>query len=457
MIALEAPRLAGAGAALIAYAVLCARAWAAHRRSSLAAGDESGVAVLVGFASQTGFAQSLAEEAARAIEAAGVSVRVQALDAITSDGLAACAHALFIVSTCGEGNAPDNAARFADSEMAASRALPDLRYGVLALGDRSYTRYCAFGRNLDQWLSGCGAKPLFPRIDLNGADADALEAWRHHVAQLAGLAEPCRAADAPLQDWRLRTSRCINPGSAGAALHLVELEAVHRSERGIDATALPPWQSGDLLEIRPHSDVATPRLYSIASLPDDGHVQLLVRSVRTADGSPGRMSGLLNAPDAAGRIFTARIRAHLNFRLGSNVARPLILIGNGTGLAGLIAHLRHRARQGDGRNWLIFGERNAAQDNHFGPELDAFERAGLLARCDRVFSRDHATPGEYVQHRLARASATLREWVAGGAAIYVCGSATGMGHGVHQTLIDLLGVDTVARLRHEGRYRRDIY
>lgn len=456
MIALEAPRLAGAGVALIAYAALCARAWRIHRGRASPVADASGAAVLVAFASQTGFAQSLAEETARAIEAAGVSVCLQPLDAIDADRLAACAYALFIVSTCGEGNAPDNAARFADRSMATPLALPDLRYGVLALGDRTYTHYCAFGRDLDQWLGDCGAKPLFPRIDLNGADGDALEAWRHRVARLAGIAEPYRAAEATLSDWRLRDSRRLNPGSAGAAVHLVEFEALPPADRHIGA-ALPAWQPGDLLEVHPPPDITTPRLYSIASLPEDGRVQLLVRSVQSADGSPGRMSGLLNDPAAAGRIFRGRIRPHHNFRLDDNAARPLILIGNGTGLAGLIAHLRHRCRRGDGRNWLIFGERNAAHDDHFGPELDAFERAGLLARRDRVFSRDHETPGEYVQHRLARAGATLREWIAGGAAIYVCGSATGMGPAVHQVLIDILGDDAVTELRHAGRYRRDVY
>lgn len=453
MIALEAPRLAAAGVALVAYAALCARAWTAHRRRLHIAAADTRNDVLIAFASQTGFAQTLAEEAARAIDAAGLGVHMQALDTLTPDRLRASSHALFIVSTCGEGDAPDNAARFVDRVMTASPALPGLGYGLLALGDRSYPRFCAFGQRLDQWLSGCGAQPLFPCIELNGADSDGLQAWRHRIAQLAGAAEPCPSTETRLHHWRLRSSRHLNAGSVGAAVHLVELEAA----MGADNIPMPAWESGDLLELYPPFDATRPRLYSIASLPEDGHVRLLVRSVHTASGSPGLMSGLLNSPDAAGRILRGRVRAHPNFRLDTNASRPLILIGNGTGLAGLIAHLRHRVRMGDGRNWLIFGERHAAHDDHFGPELDAFEIGGLLARCDRVFSRDRSTAGEYVQHRLVRARVSVREWVAGGAAIYVCGSAAGMGPAAHQALIDILGEHTLSALKREGRYRRDLY
>ena len=39
-----------------------------------------------------------------------------------------------------------------------------------------------------------------------------------------------------------------------------------------------------------------------------------------------------------------RLRAHSGFRIADNVQRPLILIGNGTGLAGLRAHLQASAR-----------------------------------------------------------------------------------------------------------------
>ena len=51
--------------------------------------------------------------------------------------------------------------------MSQTLALPDLRFAVLALGDRSYRDYCAFGRALDVWLQRCAARPLFERIEVD--------------------------------------------------------------------------------------------------------------------------------------------------------------------------------------------------------------------------------------------------------------------------------------------------
>ena len=40
----------------------------------------------------------------------------------------------------------------------------------------------------------------------------------------------------------------------------------------------------------------------------------------------------------------------------------MILIGAGTGMAGLRAHLLDRQTRGVGDAWLLFGERSAAHD-----------------------------------------------------------------------------------------------
>jgi len=63
----------------------------------------------------------------------------------------------------------------------------------------------------------------------------------------------------------------------------------------------------------------------------------------------------------------------------------------------------------------------------------------------------------YVQDRLAQAADTLREWVQGGAAIYVCGSLQGMAQGVDDTLRAVLGAEQMEQLVRSGRYRRDVY
>jgi sulfite reductase (NADPH) flavoprotein alpha-component len=190
-------------------------------------------------------------------------------------------------------------------------------------------------------------------------------------------------------------------------------------------------------------------------------VHLLVRLEQRADGTTGLASGWLTRQLDPGATVRARLRAHSQFRLEQNASRDLILIGNGTGIAGLRAHLKQRAHERAAgseprRHWLIFGERQAAHDALYAEDLSAWQASGLLTELDLVYSRDGQ--GErYVQQRLQARAAQLREWVEAGAAIYVCGSLEGMAEGVAAVLRAELGEEQLARLQHEGRYRRDVY
>lgn len=118
--------------------------------------------------------------------------------------------------------------------------------------------------------------------------------------------------------------------------------------------------------------------------------------------------------------------------------------------------MRARALAGQGRNWLLFGERNRACDFFCGDELQAALAAGELQHLDLAFSRDQADK-RYVQDVLREQRARLRAWLAEGAAIYVCGSLQGMAGGVDKVLRELLGDEAVVTLIEEGRYRRDVY
>ena len=131
-------------------------------------------------------------------------------------------------------------------------------------------------------------------------------------------------------------------------------------------------------------------------------------------------------------------------------------MGNGSGLAGLLSHIRARVQQGCGDQWLLFGERSPQHDALYGEQLQTWLVQGHLASLDRAWSR-HATQSLYVQQLLNREAEEVVRWVERGAAIYVCGSLNGMGQGVHLTLQAILGEAKVDELLGSGRYRRDVY
>jgi len=444
---IDSVRLGGALALSGGYLAMCAAIWrarvSARRTVSTVAADW-----LVVYASQTGSAEYLAERSAELLSTGGLSARAVCISNLDAGALANASRVLFIASTYGEGDAPDTAARFAGQVMGGTPDLRHLHYAVLALGDRTYTNYCGFGIALDGWLAAHGATPLFARIDVDRGNAEALAEWQHHVGRLAGTSDAPDWEAPGYGDWRILERVLLNQGSAGAPLYRLVLTP-------LDA-ALPAWEAGDLAQVSAPLDPEHPREYSIASVTSEGHLALLVRLQRREDGSLGAASGWLCETASETDVIQLRLRAHQRFRLNDNAARPLIAIGNGSGLAGLRALIKSRIDAGHGDNWLLFGERNAAHDYLCRDELQGWLAAGKLARLDLAFSRDQAS-ARYVQHLVREQAVELRGWLERGAAIYVCGSLQGMAGGVHEALIDVLSAEKVDALTADGRYRRDVY
>jgi sulfite reductase (NADPH) flavoprotein alpha-component len=399
---------------------------------------------LIGFASQSGFAEQLAWQTAGQLQAAGLPVRVQRLADVTEHDLHQSQNALFVVSTFGDGQAPDSARGFERSVLGRPLSLGSLNYAVLALGDRQYQNFCGFATRLHDWLAERGGSSLFAPVQVDSGDATSLQDWHRQLGALTG-SQPDEAWQAPVfERWTLSQRELLNPGSSGSKVYLL----------GLIPPAARTWSAGDLVEVLPR-DEAAPREYSIASIPEDGSLQLIVRQEIHADGSLGLGSGLLTEHALLGSSINLRLRRNSSFHLPSEPL-PMILLGNGTGLAGLRSLLKARVAQGLQRNWLLFGERNAAHDFYCQEELERWLASGDLARLDLAFSRDQAQK-IYVQDRLRDAADELKSWVAQGAAIYICGSLQGMATGVDQVLIEMLGAEAVEVLIEQGRYRRDVY
>ncbi|MFV0924011.1 PepSY domain-containing protein [Pseudomonas palmensis] len=471
-------------------------------RKGLNPAGDTGNGWLVGFASQSGFAEQLAWQSAGQLQAAGLAVRVQPLATLTETDLQQAQRALFVVSTFGDGEAPDSARGFERKVLGQPWTLGNLNYALLALGDRQYPHFCGFARSLQHWLEARGATASFSAVEVDSADPAALQQWQQQLAALTGAA-PLSAWQPPqFSAWTLTRRELLNPGSQGAPVYLLGLQP-SQPER---------WDAGDLVDVLPRNagstvkalldglglephtlvrvdgleerldhalggrllpasrghliglhaqalvDALIPvaaREYSIASIASDGVLELIVRQERHPDGTLGLGSGWLTEHLALGASVSVRLRRNSGFHLPTAPA-PMILIGNGTGLAGLRSLLRARIVDGEQRNWLLFGERNRAHDFLCEEDLQGWLASGELARLDLAFSRDQAQK-VYVQDRLREQADELRRWLAEGASIYICGSLEGMAAGVDAVLAEVLGAEELEQLIELGRYRRDVY
>lgn len=454
---------------------------------------------LIAYATQTGVSEQLAWRTATALQQAHQPATVKAVQQLTLADLQQAEQVLFIASTYGTGEAPDLASSFEKKIMSGQADLSHLHYAVLALGSKEYPdTFCSFGHRIDQWLKNNGAQQLFTTIEVDNASNENIQQWNAALAQSTQLELQAMDIDKTFDHWTLVKREVLNPGSLEAPAFNLEFKPEHEAQ----------WQAGDIAEIQPgnsaeriaqflaahqipagtvvasmqqriedilwNRDLTQPifpfisseellnqlpvlptREYSIASIPSQQILRLVVRQQKDTSGELGLGSGWLTQYAALNAPIALRIRSNDSFHLVDD-NRPIICIGNGTGIAGLMSLLHTRNRQDYNENWLIFGERQRAHDFFYQETLEAWLTVGTLKRLDLAFSRDQAEK-VYVHHKLREQADELKTWVNNGAVIYVCGSIDGMASDVDQALIDILGESTVDQLRQDSRYRRDVY
>ncbi len=214
-----------------------------------------------------------------------------------------------------------------------------------------------------------------------------------------------------------------------------------------------------------------PRFYSIASSPkaQAGEIQLTVSTVRY-DCLGQRRKGVCStflADRAEGGDVGLFLQPSSSFHPPSDLSRPIIMVGPGTGVAPFRGFLHERQATGaTGANWLFFGEQHAATDFYYVDEIEAWRHAGHLDRLSLAFSRDQQEK-LYVQHRMVEQGADLWRWLDEGAHFYVCGDASRMARDVDAALKAVVAqhggmdaetaADYVAQMAQEKRYVRDVY
>ncbi|RUO72161.1 oxidoreductase [Pseudidiomarina sediminum] len=395
--------------------------------------------LVVAYASQTGTAKALAEQKVAALQQQFPEVQLRALSELTLTDVQKVTRMIFVVSTYGEGEPPDNGRRFYRQLLrlvADGVNLSHMGYEIVALGDRRYPRFCEFGIQLDAALQAAKAQRLQPMLKHD----------RMTQVTSDNVDDACV--------WQLTERSRLN-GRASDGLYLLRLSTEQ---------ALPQWRAGDVLDVlpcyHPGSDAErpehAPRSYSIASVPAEGQLLLIVRQQVNAAGQLGLCSGWLTQSLTPGAKLLGRVRRNTMCHL-SDLQAPLLLIGAGSGLAGLRSQIAQRAQHADaGPIWLIYGERFPQEDVPLAQEIDQWLQRGVLRRVDRVFSRDAQAPA-YVQSVISEKAAQVQEFLGQQGHVYVCGSYARMGTGVERSLRDAIGEQSVDQLLHEQRYHRDLY
>ena len=134
------------------------------------------------YGSQTGNAKGIAEEYQQTAVAAQFTVNLVSMADYKPKNLKNETHLLVVVSTHGEGEAPDDAIQL--HEFLASKKAPRFSYAVIALGDSSYEFFCQTGKDFDERLQALGATALAPRLDCDVDYTDAVSKYTTSITAL---------------------------------------------------------------------------------------------------------------------------------------------------------------------------------------------------------------------------------------------------------------------------------
>ncbi|MEM7662424.1 MAG: sulfite reductase subunit alpha [Pseudomonadota bacterium] len=154
------------------------------------AGQKAAIPVDILYGTQTGNAESVANDVAELAKANGMDPRVNELNDIEMDHLAEMKNVFVAISTYGEGEMPDNADIFWEA-LSASTAprLESMNFTILALGDTSYDQFCQAGKLLDMRFEQLGATRLSNRVDCDVDYEDDAETWMAEAVPLVQLEE----------------------------------------------------------------------------------------------------------------------------------------------------------------------------------------------------------------------------------------------------------------------------
>ena len=140
--------------------------------------SKSAESITILYGTHTGHSKEIGLDLYDRVLALGFNAKLQGVDDYKKNDLKKEKYVFLIISTHGEGDAPIQAEDFYEY-VHGTRApkLSDTKYAVLALGDKTYKKYCQTGIDFDQQFTKLGAQAIIPVQTSDVAYEEVAEKW----------------------------------------------------------------------------------------------------------------------------------------------------------------------------------------------------------------------------------------------------------------------------------------
>ncbi|KAK9768909.1 hypothetical protein K7432_000036 [Basidiobolus ranarum] len=247
--------------------------------------------ITVVFASQTGNAESIARNICDEANARNFQSKCIVADELDKSTLEAENVLVFVVSTTGDGDPPDNSIKFWRQmrKMKSQDILPHIQYTILGLGDTNYDNFCNTAKRLDRKLQEVGANSFYPKglaDDATGLE-EIVDPW------IEGL-------------WDALTKVCKQNTEADRVDHITStIDHMNVESSGLSAAETNQLHNGHKISIKEDALSNLSQLTGLPRLPNN-----VCKIVDSANSEVAKTEhGVPEYLKVPGSVFTGKIKS----------------------------------------------------------------------------------------------------------------------------------------------------
>ena len=128
------------------------------------------------YATQTGNAEEVAQNLSTLAKNRGLIVNINEMNHYTMDQFIKLKNVAIVTSTYGEGEVPEMGIEFWKDLESSSTKISNLKYGLIALGDRSHEIFCGAGKAISKKLDQLDCKKIIENLECDG-DTEGTQEW----------------------------------------------------------------------------------------------------------------------------------------------------------------------------------------------------------------------------------------------------------------------------------------